>query len=116
MYGILSQMKKKITKKITLGNVGQKLDIVANNLDAFALMTKRGFDEVRSEMKTGFIDVRSEMKIGFKEVNDRLDDIDNRLSKIENNHGRRLDNLEDKVRIFATIFEKDLKIKLPKGV
>lgn len=99
-YDILSSinMKKKTNlKKITIDNL--------------ASMVARGFEETRGDIKDVKIGLHSELK----KVHDRLDDIDNRLGKIENNHERRLETIEDKIRIISTVLEKDLRIKLPKS-
>lgn len=47
----------------------------------------------------------------FEEVFKLLDDIDYRLGKIESNHERRLDILEDRMAVTKTYFEKNLKVK-----
>ena len=81
-------------------------------IDKLAIMVARGFKETQIDIKT---DLSNEFRTELKKVHDRLDDIDNRLGKIENNHERRLENLEDRIRIIFTVLEKDLKIKLPKS-
>lgn len=81
-------MKKKALKK-------------SITIDDLAIMVAKGFENTAT-------------KNDITRLENRLDDIDSRLGKIENNHNRRIENLEDKVRIFSTIFEKNLKIKLPK--
>lgn len=75
-------------------------------LEDLAAMMARGFESMITKQDT--------MEIEIKGITKRLDDIDYRLSRIETNHERRLDILEDKIRIFETIFVKNLKIKLPK--
>ena len=69
-------------------------------IDDLAIMVAKGFDHVENKM-----DVK------FEAVNKRLDDIDFRLGKIESNHERRLDILEDKMAVVKTYFEKNLKVK-----
>ena len=71
--------------------------------DDLARMVAKGF----SRMDERFEGVDDK----FKAVNKRLDDIDFRLGKIESNHERRLDILEDKMAVVKTYFEKNLKVK-----
>jgi len=71
-------------------------------IDDLAMMVAKGFGNTAT---------RDEMQSGFKAVNKRLEDIDYRLNKIESNHERRLDILEDKMAVVKTYFEKHLKVK-----
>lgn len=71
-------------------------------IDDLAMMVAKGFSNTAT---------RDEMQSGFKAVHKRLEDIDYRLSKIESNHERRLDILEDKMAVVKTYFEKNLKVK-----
>lgn len=117
-------MKKKVvTKSMTMDSLGLKIDNLASSTDSkinklsnlvesLAISTAKGFANTAS--KDDLNSVKKEFKNEIKTVNDRLDNIDFRLGRIESDHSRRLDNLEDKIRIFSTIFEKNLKIKLPK--
>ncbi|MDQ5971467.1 MAG: hypothetical protein QG566_413 [Patescibacteria group bacterium] len=74
-------------------------------IDDLAIMVAKGFNGIESRMAT-----KDDVKI----LEERLDKIDFRLSKIEVNHERRLDKVEDKIQIIYTAFEKQLKIKLAK--
>ena len=49
---------------------------------------------------------------GFSRMDQRLDDIDYRLGKIESNHERRLDLLEDKMQVVKTYFERNPQLKV----
>lgn len=80
--------------------------------DDLAFMVARGLDDIRAELSSTKLEFRDE----FKKIDSMLGVMDDRLIKIESHYGRRLDNLEDKSMIFANIFEKNLKVKLPKGV
>jgi hypothetical protein len=92
-------MKKKTNSKKEITN------------DDLALMVARGFEDAGAELSA----LKLEMREEFKRVNAIMGVMDDRLIKIESHYGRRLDNLEDKSRIFANVFEKNLKIKLSKG-
>jgi septal ring factor EnvC (AmiA/AmiB activator) len=72
-------------------------------IDDLALMVAKGFDSVTTNMAT---------KDDLKEVNKKLDDIDYRLGKIESNHERRIDLLEDRMQVVKTYFEKNPKLKV----
>jgi type VI protein secretion system component VasK len=60
-------------------------------------------DDLRSEMRTGTDDLRSEMRTGFDGVNGRLDRLETRFDRIEDevrkDHEGRLARLE--ARVFA---------------
>ena len=71
------------------------------SIDDLAAMVAKGFSNTAT-------------KDDIKRLESHLDDIDFRLGKIEANHERRLDVLEDKMLIIYTAFEKQLKIKLAK--
>ena len=103
-------MKKSAVKKAD--SLDSKVDSLIETIDTLAISVAKGFSNTTS--KYDLASVKKELKNDLGVITDRLDNIDFRLSRIENDHSRRLDNLEDKVRIFATIFEKNLKIKLPK--
>ncbi|OHA91296.1 MAG: hypothetical protein A2758_02425 [Candidatus Zambryskibacteria bacterium RIFCSPHIGHO2_01_FULL_49_18] len=91
-------MKKKRSKK----------EITNEDL---AGMVARGLDDVKVELSSVKLEFRNE----FEKAREMMGVIDDRLIKIENHYGRRLDNLEDKTRIIANVLERDLRIKLPKG-
>ncbi|HUC88547.1 MAG TPA: hypothetical protein VMR49_00765 [Candidatus Paceibacterota bacterium] len=90
---------KKVIKKSN--NLDFKIDSIIETIDSLAISVARGFDNMATRNDVSKIYIK-------------LDDIDHRLGSIEHNHTRRIENLEDKVRIFSTIFEKNLKIKIPK--
>jgi len=92
-------MKKKVSRKE-----------ITN--DELAAMFARSLEDIKAEISSVKIEFRRE----FKRVHEMMGVMDDRLIKIEGHYGRRLDNLEDRSRIFANTFEKDLKIKLPRGV
>lgn len=71
-------------------------------IDDLAIMVAKGF----SRMDERFEGVEDK----FEAVNKRLDDIDYRLGKIESNHERRLDILEDRMAVIKTYFEKNFKV------
>ena len=93
-----NKMKKKRSKK----------EITNEDL---AGMVARGLDDVKVELSSVKLEFRNE----FEKAREMMGVIDDRLIKIENHYGRRLDNLEDKTRIIANVLERDLRIKLPKG-
>ena len=64
-----------------------------------AIMVAKGFELVAT-------------KEDIKEVSKKLDDIDYRLGKIESNHERRLDLLEDKMQVVKTYFERNPQLKV----
>jgi len=76
-------------------------------IDDLAVMVAKGFDHVENKMDVRFqaVDKR------FDGIDKRLDDIDYRLGKIESNHERRLDILEDRMAVVKTYFEKNFKVK-----
>ena len=98
---------KKVTKKVKVGKVvvktpdslPEKISVLTDTIDSLAVITAKGFSDVKNRLD---------------KVEERLDDVNFRLGKIEANHERRIDNLEDRMRIIYTTFEKELKIKLPK--
>ncbi|HSE56992.1 MAG TPA: hypothetical protein VLB02_02825 [Candidatus Paceibacterota bacterium] len=77
-------------------------------IDDLAIMVAQGFEQTATKD-----DIRR-LEQQDTEIVKRLDDIDYRLGKIEANHERRIDLLEDKIQIIYTAFEKNLKIKLAK--
>ena len=72
---------------------------VANNRAISALGQR--IDDMRSEMRSGLGDLRSEMKTGFDAVNRRLDRLEARFDRIEDevrkDHESRLSRLEANV-------------------
>jgi len=62
-----------------------------------ALMVAKGFDRMDDKLKS---------------VNKSLENIEFRLGKIESNHERRLDLLEDKMQVVKTYFEKNPQLKV----
>ena len=81
----------------------QKLDALIETVDHLAISVARGFEKMAT---------KDEMNAGFESVNKRLDDIDFRLGKIESNHERRLDILEDRMRVVKTYFERNPRLKV----
>lgn len=66
-------------------------------LDDLAIMVQKGFSETARDF--------SEVKTGLGEVKKELVDANNRLDRIEfhtNTHERRIEILEDKMRIVST--------------
>ncbi len=70
-------------------------------IDDLAIMVANGFENTAT-------------KDDIKMLDEKLEKIDFRLSKIEVNHERRLDKVEDKLAIIYAAFEKQLKLKLAK--
>jgi hypothetical protein len=72
---------------------------VANNRAINALGQR--IDDLRSEMRAGVGDLRSEMRAGFANVNDRLDRLETRFDRVEDevrkDHEGRLSRLEARV-------------------
>ena len=66
-------------------------------LETLAIMVANGFTDVRNEMKNGFDALRGEMKTEFNRVDDRMDGIEERLIRMEHNHGARIEILEDRI-------------------
>ncbi|HEY4478871.1 MAG TPA: hypothetical protein VI981_00740 [Candidatus Paceibacterota bacterium] len=67
-------------------------------------MTIDGLARMIEENVIGNMATKDGLKDGLKAVTERLDTIDDRLTKIENNHERRITNLEDDViRIKAKV-------------
>ncbi|HWC57843.1 MAG TPA: hypothetical protein VG621_02750 [Candidatus Paceibacterota bacterium] len=92
---------KPTKSKATIDTVSDAIAELSRVVDKLALSTAKGFSETASQHSVNRIE-------------SRLDDIEFRIGKIESNHERRLDIVEDKIRILSTAFEKQLKIKLPK--
>jgi hypothetical protein len=72
---------------------------VANNRAIGALGQR--IDDLRSEMRGGIDDLRSEMRTGFAGLNDRMDRLETRFDRIEDevrkDHESRLSRLEARV-------------------
>ncbi len=96
-------MKNKTVKKKEITN------------DELAVMVARGFNDMDNKFQVELSAVKIEFREEFKKMHTMMGIMDDRLIKIEGHYGRRLENLEDKNRIFATILERDLKVKLPRG-
>ncbi len=96
--------------------INELMEFLAENM-----VTKQEFSEtiksVRSEMATGFEELRTEMTAGFRMIREELDDIKNRLEKLEKRTledadasardvlelRQRVDMLEKQVRQLQTI-------------
>lgn len=78
-------------KNMALNTLENRMDSLEQDLVDLAISTKEGFDE----MRTGF----QEMRSGFEQVNIRLDRIEN-ISI--GGHERRIENLEDRMRVVET--------------
>lgn len=76
---------------MALNTLENRMDSLEQDLVDLAISTKEGFDE----MRTGF----QEMRSGFEQVNIRLDRIEN-ISI--GGHERRIENLEDRMRVVET--------------
>lgn len=70
-------------------------------------------DDLAVMVAGGFNSMEEKIDGKFASVNKHLEDIDYRLGKIESNHERRLDLLEDKMQVVKTYFERhpNLKVK-----
>jgi hypothetical protein len=100
------QVVKKTTKKeVTIESVAGKVDSLALMIESLAEATAKGFEKTST---------KEELRDLEKKLGSRLDSVEFRLGRIETSHDRRIENLEDKMRILYTTFEKQLKIKLPK--
>jgi hypothetical protein len=93
-----SMKKKKLKKSQTLDD---KVDALTETVETLAMSVAKGFDRIDSQFEA--------VEKRFDGIDKRLDDIDYRLGKIESNHERRLDILEDKMAVIKTYFEKTLK-------
>ena len=85
-------------KKIT---ADKKLDNLTKTVDGLAISVAKGFEGISDEMG-----------VKFASVNKHLEDIEYRLGKIESNHERRLDLLEDKMQVVKTYFERNPRLKV----
>jgi hypothetical protein len=72
-------------------------------LEDLAVMVAKGFENMAT---------KQEMDAGFKSVYKILEDMEYRLGKIESNHERRLDLLEDKMLVVKTYFERNPHLKV----
>lgn len=68
-------------------------------INDLAIMVAKGFENTST-------------KDEIKSVVKRLDGIDYRLGKIESNHERRIDLLEDKMQVVKTYFECNPQLKV----
>ena len=78
-----------------------KVDNLVETVDSLAVSVAKGFEGISDEMGTK-----------FASVNKHLEEIDYRLGKIESNHERRLDLLEDKMQVVKTYFERNPRLKV----
>jgi hypothetical protein len=76
-----------MAKKATLESLAKTVNSLIKTVDSLAVMTKRGFDELREEVVGARTELRTEMRAGFTEVNERLDV-----------HGDELDNANRRVK------------------
>ena len=58
------------------------------------------------KIETEIADLAQNTSRGFTAVERRLDRIDERLDRLEMNHSRRLDNLEEKVSTISAVLAK----------
>ncbi len=74
----------------TVGVLSVKLDDLTSTVDGLAISVKNGFDQMVTK----------------DEFEERMDGVNNRLDRIENisigGHERRIDNLEDDIRLIKT--------------
>jgi hypothetical protein len=99
-------MKKENKKKNV--SLEDKINNLTNTVDNLAISVAKGFEHLENKMDTKF----NEVDKRFDGVDKSLEDIEYRLGKIESNHERRLDILEDKMAIVKTFFEKNPKLKV----
>ena len=93
-------MKKRVKDKTLEG----KVDGLVETVDSLAVSVAKGFEGM--DKKFNGMDSR------FDSVNKHLEDIEYRLGKIESNHERRLDLLEDKMQVVKTYFERNPQLKV----
>lgn len=73
--------KKKTTARQSATNmIIQKLDQLHNDMEAGFKQTN---DQLRAEMQSGNDQLRSEMQTGFKEVNTRIDNVEAKLTSLD---------------------------------
>lgn len=76
--------------------ISKNKEVTINDL---AIMVAKGFENTATK------DEIKSVKDEIKSVVKRLDGIDYRLGKIESNHERRIDLLEDKMQVVKTYFD-----------
>ena len=86
-------------------------------LDDLALMTQRGFEAMNERFEQ--VDQRfAQIDQRFERIDKKFEGVDVRLDRIEHliggSHDRRLDKIEDDMRVVKTLFEKNLAIPFPK--
>ncbi|MSU55072.1 MAG: hypothetical protein EXS46_00855 [Candidatus Taylorbacteria bacterium] len=74
--------------------MAKKVKTIDEKIEELAVITQRGFSDLESKMVKGFANVHEEIK----EVKETVDRIEYRV----NTHDRRIENLEDKVRVIST--------------
>lgn len=76
-------------------------------IDDLAGMTQRGFESVHGEIKS----VRGDVGVLRKEMNERFDVVE---LKLIGAHDRRLDKIEDDMRIIKTALQQKLSVTFPR--
>lgn len=83
-------------------------------IDGLVAMTQRGFHDVGERFDT----LATRVGRGFAEVDERFNKMDERFEKLEflmiGRHDKRLDKLEDDMRIVKTLLEKKLNTAFPR--
>ncbi len=76
----------------------RKFENLEKNLDDLAILTKENFELVFSKFE--------EVDRRFEEIDKRFEHVDRRFDRIENvsigNHERRIENIEDRLRVVET--------------
>ncbi len=93
---ILFHMKKE-KKKITLETIDAKFDYLGHKLDTKFNYLDKKIDSFKEYTKTGFEFMFNNL-VTKTEFNDRMDDLESQIGP----HNRRIDRLEDKVRVIST--------------
>ena len=73
--------------------MAKKTKTIDEKIDDLSAMTQRGFADLKKEMTDGF--ALTATKAELKEVKETVD----RIEYTVNTHERRIENLEDKVRV-----------------
>jgi|GEM_PF-1960641 len=88
-------------------------------IDQLAIIVGKGFENTATKDDLKELATKDELHnldSRLTKIEGKLGDIDHRLGRIENNHDRRIESPEDKMRIITTTLEKNLKIKLPSSL
>jgi len=101
---------KKSSKDLTNRDLAKILTALASKSDLKKITTS--VESLAEATARGFAETAT--KTEARELSNHMESVELRLSRIEMNHARRIDNIEDRLRILANSFEKQLKIKLPK--